>query len=179
MERETQNARFDGCYNLFKHPSKAQDHMPTYECPICSEGKLVKIERSVYRCQHCQASIIDGKLVCAACGKHNPLDANKCESCREPLTIFSRVVSRHNPSTRTWRLDQARNTANELKVAEARASEVRMEDFIEIDRNRKAAEREAAAIQQEADRQLFRYVRIGIGIFLAIVAITSLVIILL
>lgn len=153
--------------------------MPTYVCPICSEEKLVEIERSVYRCQHCKASIIDGKLVCSACGKHNPLEANKCENCREPLTIFSRVVSRHNPSTRTWRLDQARNTANELKAAEARSSEVRMGNFIEIDRKRKTAEREAALIQQEADRQLFRYVRIGLGIFLAIVAVSSLIIILL
>jgi hypothetical protein len=75
-------------------------------------------------------------------------------------------------------LDQARHQANKLKAAEAHASEVRMEDFLEIDRTRKAADREAALIQQEADHQLFRYVRIGSGIFLAIVAITSLIIIL-
>ena len=161
---------------IYNHLSKAQEHMPTYECPICSEEKLVKIGQSVYRCQHCKASIIDGKLVCSACEQHNPLEASKCANCREPLTIFSRVVSRHNPSTRIWRLDQARETANELKASEARASEARMEDFIEIDRTRKTAEREAALIQQEADRQLFRYVRIGLGIFLAIVAITSLII---
>jgi len=152
--------------------------MPTYECPICSEEKLVKIGRSAYRCQHCRASIIGGELVCGSCGKHNLLVAVKCETCREPLTIFSRVVSRHSPSTRSWRLDQARHQANKLKAAEAHASEVRMEDFLEIDRTRKAADREAALIQQEADRQLFRNVRIGSGIFLAIVAITSLIIIL-
>lgn len=150
--------------------------MPTYECPICSEEKLVEIGRSAYRCQHCRAGIIDGNLVCSACGKHNQLDAVKCEICREPLTIFSRVVSRHSTSTRSWRLDQARDQANKLKATEARASEVRMEKFLEIDRKRKTAEREAATLQQKADRQLFRYVRIGLGIFLAIVAITSLII---
>jgi len=153
--------------------------MPTYECPICSEEKLVEIGQSAYQCQHCRASIIDGNLVCSSCGKHNPLDANKCESCREPLTIFSRVVSRHSKSTRSWRLDQARNQANKLKVAEAYASEARMEGFLEIDRKRKSAEREAAVRQQEADRQLFRYVKIGLGIFLAIVAIVSLIVTLL
>jgi hypothetical protein len=63
-----------------------------------------------------------------------------------------------------------------LKAAEADASEVRMEVFLEIDRKRKTAEREAALMQEEADRQLFRYVRIGLGIFLAIVAVASLII---
>jgi hypothetical protein len=110
---------------------------------------------------------------------HNPLNANKCESCQEPLTIFSRVVSRHSKSTRIWRLDQARNQANKLKAAEAHASEARMEDFLEIDRKRKSAQREASVRQQEADRQLFRSVRIGLGIFLAIVAIVSLIVTLL
>lgn len=153
--------------------------MPTYECPICSEEKLVESGPSSYKCQHCRASIIDGELVCSACGKHNPLDAAKCETCQEPLTIFSRVVSRHSKSTRSWRLDQARAQANTLKAAEAHASEARMEDFLEIDRKRKTAEREAALIQEETDRQLFRYVRIGLGIFLTIVAITSLIITLL
>ncbi|TEU00067.1 MAG: hypothetical protein E3J30_03245 [Anaerolineales bacterium] len=153
--------------------------MPTYECPICSEEKLVESGPSSYKCQHCRASIIDGELVCSACGKHNPLDAAKCETCQEPLTIFSRVVSRHSKSTRSWRLDQARAQANTLKAAEAHASEARMEDFLEIDRKCKTAEREAALIQEETDRQLFRYVRIGLGIFLTIVAITSLIITLL
>jgi hypothetical protein len=153
--------------------------MPTYECPICSEEKLVESGPSAYSCQHCRASIIDGKLVCPACGKHNPLEAAKCEICQEPLTIFSRVVSRHSKSTRSWRLDQAREQANTLKAAEAHASESRMEPFLEIDRKRKAAEREAALIQEEADHQLFRYVKIGIGIFLAIVAVASLIIALL
>lgn len=153
--------------------------MPTYECPICSEEMLVESGPSTYKCQHCRASIIDGKLVCSACGKHNPLDAAKCETCREPLTIFSRVISRHSKSTRSWRLDQARDQANTLKAAEASASEARMENFIETDRKRKVAEREAALLQEEADRQLFRYVRIGLGIFLAIVAVVSLLIALL
>ena len=153
--------------------------MPTYECPICSEEKLVESGPSSYKCQHCRASIIDGELVCSACGKHNPLDAAKCETCQEPLTIFSRVVSRHSKSTRSWRLDQARAQANTLKAAEAHASEARMEDFLEIDRKRKTAEREAALIQEETDHQLFRYVRIGLGIFLTIIAIASLIITLL
>ncbi|TET33452.1 MAG: hypothetical protein E3J69_07690 [Anaerolineales bacterium] len=150
--------------------------MPTYECPICSEEKLVESGPSAYKCQHCRASILDGKLVCSACGKQNPLEAAKCETCQEPLTIFSRVVSRHSKSTRSWRLDQARDQANTLKAAEADASEVRMEVFLEIDRKRKTAEREAALMQEEADRQLFHYVRIGLGIFLAIVAVASLII---
>ncbi|MGB2895145.1 MAG: hypothetical protein WBB65_03135 [Anaerolineales bacterium] len=54
-----------------------------------------------------------------------------------------------------------------------------MEDFLEIDRKRMTAEREAAFMQQETDRQLFRYVKIGLSIFLAIVAIASTLIILL
>ena len=174
-----QNPRFDGCYNSDYHPSKALEHMPTYECPICSEEKLVESGPSAYKCQHCRASIIKGKLVCSACGKHNPLEAAKCETCQEPLSIFSRVVSRHSKSTRSWRLDQARDQANILKAAEAHASDARMEDFLEIDRKRKAAESEAAFIQEETDRQLFRYVRIGLGIFLAIVAVASLIITLL
>ncbi|MCK4740737.1 MAG: hypothetical protein KAS80_00490, partial [Anaerolineales bacterium] len=74
---------------------------------------------------------------------------------------------------------QARSQANTLKAAEAHASEARMEDFLEIDRKRKTAEREAALIQEETDHQLFRYVRIGLGIFLTIIAIASLIITLL
>ena len=174
-----QNSRFDGCYNSDNHPSKAQEHMPTHECPICSEEKLVESGPSAYECQHCHASILDGKLVCSACGKHNPLEAAKCETCQEPLTIFSRVISRHSKATRSWRLDQTRNQANTLKAAEAHASEARMDDFLEIDRKRKEADREAALIQEEADRQLVSYVKIGLGIFLAIVAVASIIIALL
>ena len=48
-----------------------------------------------------------------------------------------------------------------------------MEDFLEIDRKREAAQRSAALQQKEADRILFRNVGIGLGIFFAIVAIAS------
>ena len=50
-----------------------------------------------------------------------------------------------------------------------------MEDFLEIDRKRMEAYREAGLIKGESDRQLFRYVGVGLGIFLAIVAIASLI----
>jgi len=147
--------------------------MPTHECPICSEEKLIETGPSAYQCQSCSASIKDGELECTACGKLNPFEAGKCENCREPLTIFSRVVTRHNPSTRSWRLDQARQQANSLKAAEALSSETRMEDFLEIDRKRETAQRTAALQQKEADRILFRNVGIGLGIFFAIVVIAS------
>ena len=149
--------------------------MPTYTCPICSEDKLIEIGPSAFRCEHCSASIIDGELICAACGKQNPLGADKCESCQEPLSIFSRVISRHSSSSRSWRLNQARHQANKLKAAESLASDARMEILLKIDQVRKAAERQARLAQQEADRRLFRYVGIAVGVFLLILAITSLI----
>jgi hypothetical protein len=149
-----------------------------YECPICSEEKLVDIGQSAYQCQHCRASIKDGGLECSACGTINPLENGKCENCQEPLNIFSRVVSRHSPSSRAWRLDQVRQQANALKAAEALSSQSRMEDFLEIDRQREAAQREAALRQKEADRMLFRNVGIGLGVFFAIVVIASLILLL-
>jgi hypothetical protein len=101
-----------------------------------------------------------------------------CSVCGEPLTIVGRVISRQGSQTKSQRLEQMRARAGVLKEEARVSSEVRMTEFVKIDRRRIEREREESYIQQLRDRLLFRNVAIGLGVFLLIVAVVTLVVIL-
>ncbi|MGD8730701.1 MAG: zinc ribbon domain-containing protein, partial [Anaerolineales bacterium] len=129
-------------------------------------------------CEHCHAHIIQGQLQCPSCQTLNPIGHETCMNCAEPLTILGRVISRQGLQTKSQRLEQMRQRASAIKAEAQSSSDARMAEFVEMDRRRIQLEREAVLVQQEKDRLLFRNVAIGIGIFLLVVVLISLVILL-
>jgi hypothetical protein len=101
-----------------------------------------------------------------------------CSVCGEALTIVGRVMTRQGSQIKSQRLEQARSHANLIKDVERVSSDKRMAGFVEIDRRRLEYEREAQKLQEYKDRQLFRGLALGLGIFLLLIAVVTLVIIL-
>jgi predicted amidophosphoribosyltransferase len=147
-------------------------------CPNCNVAALHSESQGVLICDHCHAHIVQGQLECPSCQSLNPIGMETCSVCGEPLTIVGRVISRQGSQTKSQRLEQMRARAGVLKEEARVSSEVRMTEFVKIDRRRIEREREESYIQQLRDRLLFRNVAIGLGVFLLIVAVVTLVVIL-
>jgi Fe2+ transport system protein B len=101
-----------------------------------------------------------------------------CSICGEPLTIVGRVISRQGSQTKSQRVQQMRARAGAIQEEARISSDARMAEFVEIDRQRIEREHEQSYARQLRDRQLFRNVAIGLGLFLLFVAIVTLVILL-
>jgi hypothetical protein len=71
-----------------------------------------------------------------------------------------------------------RGRASAIKAQALASSDARMAEFVEIDKRRIELEREAKLVQDQTDRLLFRNVFIGLGIFIIILVVISLVILL-
>ncbi len=152
--------------------------MTNAQCPSCGEMTLQEISLGEAVCQRCGAEFQSGKRLCPACGALNEIVGESCQACHEPLTVFETVLSRQKAGLSSYRLKQMRDLAAGIKEQSARHSEERMSEFTAVDQRRREAEREAMLIQGVRDIQLLRYVKIGFGIFLALLAIISLIVLL-
>jgi hypothetical protein len=99
-----------------------------------------------------------------------------CSNCGEPLTIVSQVISRQGSQLKSQRLEQMRSRAGAIQEEARVSSDARMAEFMEVDRRRIKGEHEALRAQQEHDRRLFRNLAIGMGVFLLLIAVATLVI---
>ncbi len=129
-------------------------------------------------CGHCHAHFVQGQLQCPNCEATHPIGMEMCSLCGEPLTLFGRVMIRQGLQSKPHRLEQMRSRAVTIQEHARLSSEIRMAGFEEIDKRRLENEQSAQAAQQQRDRQLFRYLALGIGIFLLVIAAVSLVILL-
>lgn len=152
--------------------------MQIAQCPSCGEMSLNLMTPRNADCTRCGARFRDGLRICPVCSTPNALENESCQNCRNPLTVFSTVLSRQNPGSTSQRFEQLREQAEQIKVQVNRESEARMSQFQDVDRRRLEAERMEDIAQREKDRLLLRNVMIGSGIFLAIVAIIALIVLL-
>ena len=141
--------------------------MTNAQCPSCGDMALQVISLGEAVCQRCGAMFQSGKRLCPACNTLNEIESEACQACQEPLTVFETVISRQKAGLSSYRLEQMRGLAAGLKEQSARQ-----------DQRRQETEREAMDIQGERDLRLLRYVKIGFGIFLALLAIISLIVLL-
>ena len=116
-----------------------------------------------------------GQLECPACRSLSPVGSETCSECGEPLTLFGRVIERQGNQSLSRRQSQMRERAGQIKENAQISSEQRMAGFREIDDRRLEAERQDMLAQHDRDRRLFRSVAIGLGVFLIVVAIMSLI----
>ena len=147
-------------------------------CPNCSEPQLIAARPGVLECNYCHATIINGQLICPACKLANQIGLEHCSTCGEPLTVIGAVITRQTSGFGSQRLEQLKQQAGSMKAKAEEHSRVRMDHFTEIDQRRIHAENEAATRQELRDQSIMKYTAIGVGVFLLIVAIISLIIIL-
>ncbi len=152
--------------------------MSNPQCPSCGEMALQVIALGDALCLSCGAEFKGGKRRCPACGELNPIEGESCAHCQEPLTVFETVLARQKAGLASYRLEKMRALAPELKEQGNRFSDERMAELTAVDQRRIAADREAMYIQQARDLSLMRNVKIGFAIFLALIAIISLVVLL-
>ena len=147
-------------------------------CPICTEPQLLRIQSGVLECQFCKAHLINGRIICPACKRANEIGPEHCNSCGEPLSIVGAVISRQAAGHGSQRLEQLKGQAGEIKAQAERHSQVRMAGLENVDHRRIQSERDSSLRQQLRDQSIFKYTAIGAGIFLLLVAISSLIVLL-
>lgn len=135
--------------------------MENATCPVCNSGLLVSQTDAGYTCNQCGVTLkLEGRN-CPACGESNPAQREECQNCEEPLTSFSQVFIRHQPQSPPLRQRQMRQQAEGIQQAGKKASEERMDGFLEIDRRREARTRLEEMIQREKDRKVLKIAAIG------------------
>jgi len=106
---------------------------------------------------------------CPVCGWQNPRRSEVCANCGEPLTMIGRVLTRQGTAGPPPWLSRVRSRAGGLKEQEARASELRMEQLLDIDRRRHLDDARTLARQRATERQVVLVVGVGAGVLAFIV----------
>jgi ribosomal protein S27AE len=126
-------------------------------CAACTAPALIADDEGNFDCGYCGTHFVTERTECPACGELNPKGADDCFNCGEPLSIVASVIDRQGSTGNPLWIRRLQSQVAALKESEARASEDRFEEFVEIDRRRKAAEEQAYARQKQTDRNILFY----------------------
>lgn len=148
-------------------------------CPACTAPSLTFDKQGILECPYCGTRIVGEAHVCSACRHLNPVEAEQCLNCGEPLTLTARVMLRQgNASGEPLFLRRARGQAADLKSRGDQTSEQRMDRFREMDRQRQARDAEGLARQRARDRQLLVVSAGALGVLVIAILIGFLVVVL-
>ncbi len=126
-------------------------------CATCTAPALIADGKGNFDCDYCGTHFVTERTKCPACGELNLKGADDCSNCGEPLSIVASVIDRQGSTFNPLWIRRLQSQVAGLKESEARASEERFEEFMEIDRRRKAAEAEAYSRQKQTDRSILFY----------------------
>ncbi len=126
-------------------------------CAACTAPALTVDGEGNFDCDYCGTHFATERTECPACGELNLKGADDCSNCGEPLSIVASVIDRQGSTFNPLWIRRLQSQVAGLKESEARASEERFEEFMEIDRRRKAVEAEAYARQKQTDRNILFY----------------------
>ena len=149
--------------------------MTDVSCPACSAPGLAFDGHANVACAYCGTQFVAESTECPACLTHNASGADLCSNCGEPLNIVASVLDRQGGLGQPLWIRRLKGQVADLKDSEARSSEQRFEELMEIDRRRKQAELEAYARQRQADRNIVFY---GAAVILLIVAVVLVIVVL-
>lgn len=97
-------------------------------------------------------------MECSGCHRLNPPETEMCLNCGDPLTalegLFQRQLAIGTPLTQT----RMQRQVAQLKEKESIASEKRMAEFQEIDRQREQDWAEAEALRRKSEHSTLRWV---------------------
>ncbi|HET7010875.1 MAG TPA: zinc ribbon domain-containing protein [Anaerolineales bacterium] len=111
--------------------------------------------------------------MCPSCGARNDAGVDSCSTCGAPLSTVQRIFGTAAKPTRPLWLDEARQRAQGLKDGDLKPSEERMGALLDIDRRREASHAEAVYRQRERDRKLIRLMLVAFVLFLAAIALVT------
>jgi len=151
--------------------------VPEIVCPSCQSDDVASDENGSYKCQTCSTTFTPGNQICSVCEHINPPEAEECSNCSEPLTSFSQVIARHKAAEPPLRQRQMRVQATSIQSTELEASRRRMDDFEQVDRNRKELDAKLAFEQSERERRLLTYAFIATIVMLLVVVVIGILII--
>jgi hypothetical protein len=139
----------------------------TPACPACTAPGLTIVQKGELQCGYCGSSFRGIPLICPTCGWINSTEAEDCPECGEPLTIIAQVIRRGGTAGGPQWMERVQSQLGELRSAEDRASQIRLQAFHEIDQAREKTIAEQKAQQSKADRTLYTLASI-IGVLIII-----------
>jgi Zn ribbon nucleic-acid-binding protein len=144
--------------------------MSGLECPACSASDLEMLSEGLLECNYCGTNFESSVKRCPVCERINLVDVEYCIVCGEPLSIVSKVISRHDGAGfQPVFLEHARSRATDLKEKGAAASERRMSVLQDIDDRRELAQAEAREFQRKSDQRSIRIAFILAALFMVFV----------
>lgn len=146
---------FDINFSEYVHIPRGLYNPPVdLTCAACTAPALIADNGGNFDCAYCGTHFVTERTECPACGELNLKGADDCSNCGEPLSIVASVIDRQGSTGNPLWIRRLHSQVASLKESEARASEGRFEEFVEIDRKRKAAEAEAYTRQKQTDRNI-------------------------
>ena len=135
-------------------------------CPYCGHYN----EAGVRHCARCGEPIIRD---CPACGQDNWILTEHCVQCGRNLDVIERIVRRSQETTQQ-RLEEHRAGVAAVKDREERASQERLAEFLEIERQRQEALALARQAQRQRERQLVLWLAIAAFVLVLVVIVALL-----
>ena len=135
-------------------------------CPHC--GHLN--EAGVRHCAQCGQPIVRD---CPACGWDNWILAEHCVRCGRNLDVIERIARRWQETTQQ-RLEERRSGIAALKDREERASQERLDEFLEIERQRQEGLALAQQVQRQRERQLVLVLSVAFFVLVLVVIVALL-----
>ena len=148
--------------------------MNTLTCPACTAPGLLSEPGGGFQCDYCGTVLQAQAVRCPTCDWENAQAADVCVNCGEPLTVVARVLTRQGTVGPPFWLGRVRSRAGDLKEQAARASELRMEQLLDIDRRRHLDDARTLARQRATDRQIVLVVGVAMGM-LGLIVVTLVV----
>lgn len=141
--------------------------MNTPACLACTAPGLTLIARGELGCSYCGSSFRGIPLICPSCGWINTIEAERCPECAEPLSVIAQVISRQDIAGGPQWLRRVQSQAGEIKSAEERASQLRLQKLQEIDQKREETIADQKEKQAKEDKLLYIIV-LAIGLFIVL-----------
>jgi uncharacterized membrane protein YvbJ len=111
---------------------------------------------------------------CPACGWDNWILAEHCAQCGRNLDLIEQIARRWQKTTQQ-RLEERRVGMAALKDREEHASQQRLAEFLELERQRQEALAQARRLQRQREQQIYRWLAIGVGAFIFVIIVALLI----
>lgn len=140
------------------------------DCPACTAPNLFPLNSTSLKCDYCDSTWQLDANRCPSCQNPNPSTVEVCQTCGEPLSLFSQVIIRHGGGSRDpFRLQQARSRAADLKAQGEESSRARMQALQAIDRRREQHTAQEQLARATEEQKLIRLMAVVLIVAVVIV----------
>jgi ssDNA-binding Zn-finger/Zn-ribbon topoisomerase 1 len=140
---------------VYDVPHHRSQYVTTPACPACTAPGLIQVDKRELKCSYCGSSFNGIPLICPSCGWINNIEAEDCPNCGEPLSVIAQVIRRQDKDGGPQWMKRVQSQLGEMRSAEERASQLRLQTFHELDQQREDAIAEQKTRQAKSERTLF------------------------